>query len=394
MRIAYLVHDLADPAVARRVAMLRAGGAEVVLAGFRRGGEAAEAGSVDLGRTFDGRFGQRIAQVVRNLADAGRLKRAIASADVVMARNLEMMALAARVRPACASLVYECLDVHRLMLRSDAAGHALRALERRLLAASDLLVVSSPAFVERHFAPRYGTRAGRIPPVLLVENKVLELEGPPPNPGPRPPGPPWRIGWYGALRCRRSLQILGDLAARRPDLVRVTLGGRPARTEFDDFDAAVARTPALTFEGPYAAGDLPALYGGVHFTWAIDWFEAGANSAWLLPNRLYEGGRFGAVPLALRDVETGRWLAQRGLGVLMNDPAVELEALLEAMAPARYAGLAATAAAQPPEAFAAGREDCRTLVSRLAAAAGQRKACLGVDADGTTVAGGMPCSET
>ena len=35
-----------------------------------------------------------------------------------------------------------------------------------------------------------------------------------PSPPPRPaPGRPWKIGWYGAIRCQRSLDILSDLAA-------------------------------------------------------------------------------------------------------------------------------------------------------------------------------------
>ena len=36
LHILYFVHDLADPAVRRRVLMLQAGGALVTLAGFRR----------------------------------------------------------------------------------------------------------------------------------------------------------------------------------------------------------------------------------------------------------------------------------------------------------------------------------------------------------------------
>ena len=36
LHVLYLVHDLFDPAVRRRVMMLRAGGAKVTLAGFRR----------------------------------------------------------------------------------------------------------------------------------------------------------------------------------------------------------------------------------------------------------------------------------------------------------------------------------------------------------------------
>jgi succinoglycan biosynthesis protein ExoL len=60
LRVLYLVHDLCDPAVRRRVAMLRAGGADVTLAGFRRtpdiSPELERLSPIDLGRTRDGRF--------------------------------------------------------------------------------------------------------------------------------------------------------------------------------------------------------------------------------------------------------------------------------------------------------------------------------------------------
>jgi succinoglycan biosynthesis protein ExoL len=371
MRIAYFVHDLADPAVAKRVRMLRAGGAEVVVTGFHRGEVAPAldgARAIDLGRTHDGRFAQRVAKVLGSAFRAGTLRQAVADADVIMARNLEMLLLANVARGLFrreAGLVYECLDVHRLMLSDRWPGRLLRGLERLLMRGAGLLIVSSPAFVRSYFEPRQRLGAG---PWRLVENKVFD---------PRPtsaahtrpaPGRPWKIGWFGAIRCQRGLDILSDLAARRPDLVEIDIRGRPSRIEFRDFDAQVRATPALRFHGAYRPDDVPALYGAVHFTWAFDYFEEGANSAWLLPNRIYEGGRHGAVPLAAADVETGAWLAANGLGVLMDDPARQLEAALEAMTPARYAQLAAEAAAARPELFSADVEDCRALVRALGAA--------------------------
>jgi len=374
VRIAYFVHDLTDPAVARRVRMLKAGGAEVVLLGFRREpaapAEVAGVKPVDLGRTYDARLGHRAALTALNALGAARLRRHLAGCEVVMARMLETLAVAAAARRMSGHggrLVYECLDVHRLMLGEGAKSRVMRAAERALLRAADLLVVSSPAFLGEYFTPRQGV--GREIPVesLLVENKVLELD-PADEAAPQPPpapGPPWRIGWLGAIRCRRSLAILTDLAARRPDLVEVRIHGRPAYTEFDDFDAQVAALPNLRFGGGYVAADLPRLYGEVHFAWAIDFMEAGLNSSWLLPNRLYEASRCGAVPVALDGVETGRYLARRGFGLRLNDPA-ELEAALDRLTPEAYAALRREVARVPREAFVAGPGDCRRLVETLA----------------------------
>jgi succinoglycan biosynthesis protein ExoL len=373
LKIAYFVHDLNDPAVARRTRMLRAGGADPVVLGFHRGEAAPEsiegAPAVDLGRTYDARMGQRAQMTLMTAAGAGRLKPHLAGAEVVMARTLEMLAVAQAAMGAArarARLVYECLDIHRLMLGEGAKSRAMRGLERALMGRADLLVVSSPAFLTHYFEPRQGVGRDLAIETLLVENKVLELEPTAETvaSGP-PPGRPWRIGWMGAIRCRKSLDILTDIARRRPDLIEVRIHGRPAYTEFDDFDRQVSSLPNLTFRGPYKAGDLPRLYGEVHFSWAIDFMEEGLNSSWLLPNRLYEASRHGATPIALAGVETGRYLAAEGFGVRLQRPE-DLEAALEAMTADDYGRLKRQLAATPVSRFVADLADCTALVQKLA----------------------------
>jgi succinoglycan biosynthesis protein ExoL len=371
VKLAYFVHDLTDPAVTRRIRMLKAADVEVVVLGFRRA-ETAPASlegcvTVDLGQTYDARLGHRAKLTALTAAKAGRFKTLLAGSDVVMARQLEMLAVAQAARMLCglkARVVYEALDIHRLMLQDTVKGLAMREVEKALLNRSDLLVVSSPAFLDAYFQPIQGVGDDIPIETLLVENKVLELTPAGEMRPPPPPGPPWRIGWMGALRCARSLDILSDLAARRPDLVEVVLHGRPAYAEIPDFDARTSALPNLRYGGTYTAADLPSLYGETHFCWAIDFMEEGLNSSWLLPNRVYEASRFGAVPIALAGVETGRFLAQRGIGVRL-DRADELEAFLEAVTPARYAALRTALESAPKSWFAADVEDCRRLAERL-----------------------------
>lgn len=381
MKLAYFVHDLTDPAVRRRVQMLRAGGAEPVVLGFRRSEHAPQsidgAPAVDLGRTYDARLGHRARATAIAALTSSRWKPLLAGSQAVMARTLEMLAVASAARLSCGlagPLVYECLDVHRLMLGEGPKSRAMRGLERALLRRTDLLIVSSPAFLENYFKPRQGVGRNLAVRTLLVENKVLELGGQElARPAPPPPGPPWRIAWMGALRCRKSLDILTDLARRRPDLVEISIHGRPAYTEFDDFDAQVATAPNVIFGGPYAAEDLAALYGRAHFAWAIDFMEEGQNSSWLLPNRIYEASRFGATPIALADVQTGRFLAALGIGLRLSAPG-RLEAVLDRLTPADYLQLRRCLEAAPAAAFVAREEDCRALVSAIAegAVSGQR----------------------
>lgn len=378
MRIAYFVHDITDPAVARRVRMLRSGGADVTVLGFRRGDTLAAiegAPAIDLGRTYDARLAQRVMKVMQRRSSLGKEAAVVHDADILLARNLEMLAIARaaqRRHAPKAALVYECLDLHRLLLSNSLPGRVLRFLERSLMRKARLLIVSSPAFVSRYYAPRQGVGSSWDRPVLVVENKALELgapgESPPVNMPEPPAGPPWRIGWFGMIRCQRSLDILCRLADRFPGLVEIVIRGRPARVTFKNFDEQVERTPGVSFGGAYRAVELPALYGSVHFNWAIDYFEEGANSALLLPNRIYEGGPYGAVPIGLARTETGRWLKQHGHGVLLDSPGDELGCFLEHLTAAAYGRLRQSVRSQPRRSFVADREDCESLVNALALA--------------------------
>lgn len=382
MHLVYLVHDLGDPAVLRRLDMLRPHLATAVVIGFHRAAaapaEVAGWPAIGLGRTADARLGRRVLSVLRARMVLHRFRQHLAGATVIIARQLEMLVLARAARDRHAPdavLAYECLDIHRLLAGRSLVGTVLRRLEGSLLRGTDLLIVSSPAFIRDHLAEAHGWR---LPPVCLVENKVLRSELPVlPAPVARPGGPPWRIGWFGVLRCRRSLHLLAGLAQRLPGRVVVELRGRPSRAAIPDFDAIVSAAPGLRFLGAYdRRNDLSDIYGAVHFTWAIDFYEAGANSRWLLPNRLYEGGLHGAVPIALATVETGRWLAERGAGMLLEEPlAAALLRSFSGLRPDAYAAAAARVAGVQRGAWLDDGQDGERLAAALRSRRpGRRKA--------------------
>ncbi len=369
VRIAYFVHNLPDAAVARRTAMLRAGGATVTVAGFCRDETAppqvAGAPAVALGRTHDAALKQRAGQVARNLAMPDTMIAAARGADVIVARNLEMLAMARMAQRSAGvpRLVYESLDIHRSLLGNGFASRALRMVERQLMGSADLLIYSSPAFNEHYFAPVQHLAI----PALLVENKLLRLAGDAAPDSARAPGPPWTIGWFGNLRCRRTLAILTALAEAGAGQIEILIAGKASPAEFPDFAAQVAH-PRIRYVGPYAATDLPALYGECHFAWAIDYFEEGLNSTWLLPNRLYEAAAFHTVPIALRGVQTGRWLAEHEAGLLLgsDDPATAVREHLRTLGASGYDSLRRAVAAIPRGDLVADVTDCAALTAALA----------------------------
>ena len=48
--------------------------------------------------------------------------------------------------------------------------------------------------------------------------------------------------------------------------------------------------------------------------------EAGQNSVWLLPNRIYEGGYYGVPSVAPGGTQTATWINAHNVGFTVNEP--------------------------------------------------------------------------
>ncbi len=339
----------------------------MVLAGFTRRLELSKSvqafSPVVLGVTKDAQFLHRALSVL-----TAKLEKHITDMtfDVVLARNLEMLALARRAARKVKQpvhIVYESLDIHRLLLRQDIVGLLMRYIERSLAKNTALLLTSSPAFLKNYFERRQHIKT----PSLLVQNKVFGADlrrTHLPEIGARP----LTIGWFGILRCRKSLSLLSQFSRQMEGRVQVILRGRPAYHEFDDFDATVAREPYLRFEGPYdGQKDLERIYKEVDVIWAIDFFEEGLNSAWLLPNRLYEGCYHGCVPLAMDGTETANFLKNNEIGLVLNEATPEaLLKLFSALTPSGIQALGQAVRDRDQTLFAFSQAASAALVNALA----------------------------
>lgn len=363
-RVLYLAHDLDDAAIWRRVGMLEKAGAQVEVAGFRRGAVPLPARALVLGRTKDARLLQRVLTVGTAAWGLARSLRGMTKPDVILARNLEMLALAARARRlwrgAPVRVVYEVLDIHRMMLKQGAAGRVLRQIERRLGGSASLVLVSSPGFVRNYFEPN-GLFDDRL---RLVENKFLEVPGRG-MPATDASTSPLTIGWFGILRCRWSLRTLDELTRADPGRYRVILRGRPALDQMPDFHAVVEGNPDLDYGGPYRyPDDLPQIYGAVRLVWLADRFDAGANSDWLLPNRLYEGGAHGRIPIALEGTEVASFLRAKGIGLILPRPdAAAADKDLRPLTEDSLLRLQAAMREVPLSTWVATADDCRSLLN-------------------------------
>jgi hypothetical protein len=328
--IAFFGYDSTEPTVTKRVKAFQANNSRVVGFMFRRIRNVRTSPpaweNIELGVTTDRNYGRRIPKLLAAVVKVLRHKRMLQGCQIIYARNIDMLliaVLAKRLAGARGVLVYEVLDVQRIFIGERLVNKVARWAERVLMRSCQMLVVSSPDFVDRYFAPLQRLSI----PWTLLENKVsadqLPAGGEHLLRHPLPGHPPWVIGWFGTLRCVRSLDILCRLADAFGDRIQIYLRGRTSEEDLPMamIEAATARHRNVTFDGPYAnPDDLAAIYGRVHFSWAVDYLDAGTNSDWLLPNRVYEGGLFGSLALARSGTAAGRLVERDRLGWAFHEP--------------------------------------------------------------------------
>jgi succinoglycan biosynthesis protein ExoL len=328
-RIAFFAHDSTESTVIKRARAFQEDGSHVLGFMFRRVRPKASSPptweNVDLGVTVDRNYLKRLPRLLAAALKLVRYRPALRRCQIFYARNIDMLLLALlakRLAGSQAALAYEVLDVQRIFLGDKPVNKAMRWVERWLLARCDVLVVSSPDFISQYFQPQQRFSGAWY----LLENKIFAPSETDRQlaPGHRTPeGPPWVIGWFGTLRCVRSLDILSRIADTLGDRVSVHIRGLPSQEDLTmrAIEAACGQRANMLYGGPYASPrDLPAIYSQVHFAWCIDYLDAGLNSDWLLPNRLYEGGLMGALAIARNGTATARMVEHRDLGWSFAEP--------------------------------------------------------------------------
>lgn len=295
--------------------------------------------NVPLGETQDRNYLARFFPIVRAIALILPKRDKFKNVDVLYARMFDAAFIAMLVRWMLrldAKLVYEIEDVQAVFFKKTFGGAIFRFLERRVLAAADLVTVASPGFDEGYLKPTQNYQG----PVFLIENRI-QLDEIPDRTLPASPQASrwqdtqdkWIIGWFGTLRCRKSMRLLSQIAERLGDKVLIYTRGYPTETGLEEYMQIVERHDNWIYEGPYTMpDDLEPMYGQVHFVWCLDFLDENGNSELLLACRMYHGGYFGAVPLITKQSQMARHLAPHAIGHAVAEPYVDdVCALLEAM---------------------------------------------------------------
>ena len=371
--IAFFAHERGDARVMKRITALQAQGREVIGFTFHRVRDKVDAPptweNIHLGTTYNRRYLQRLGAFAKCLGVLWNERERLGNCGVIYVVNTDNAVLALLGRffsGRRVPLVLELADIQPAMTGSGVVSRILRFVERFVLGRSALLVTTSPGFVRNYFEPFQGYTGE----TFLLENKVYPSDRLPPavpeTNGPVANGRPWVIGCFGALRCQRSLEIMHALALKLGGNVRFVLRGYPSGTIAGDFEKLLGNLPNLEFLGPYNyPDDLAEMYAGIDFNWAFDMSDPGGNSAWLLPNRIYEGACFGVPVIAAEDTETGRWIERNGLGRTFAEPLEEsLADFFGSLAPAAWQTMKSRCASHSRGEFT-GESDYARLAARL-----------------------------
>ncbi len=327
VRIVYFGHNRKDIAFIRRIESFLDIGCNICSFTFRRDGTPESPGpawrNLDLGHVAHAHLFSRIKVLLTAVGKIFRYKKYFHSADIIYARNLDMALLAwlsiILFGNNSSRLVYECLDVHESLTKSNLFAKLLRFLERRLLNKTKLLVVSSPGFVQHYFTPIQNYNK----PFYLLENKLYfhkhTVSRPTTFKNEITNDDPIIIVWAGILRCQETLDVLKKLANSTGNKLHIRLHGIISYFLIPDFMQQIKGIPNIEYKGPYEwPNELEDVYKNADFVWAQELSWKGHNSDWLIPNRIYEASYFGVLSLAVKGTQTADIINQRQLGYIID----------------------------------------------------------------------------
>jgi len=374
LRGVYIGVDATNPTLILRIRSFLRAGVDVSAFTFRRDkfntGFSPDWNNTHLGRTVDRNYFYRLPALLWALLRILRQGQTVRAADFIYARNMDLLflgLLARRLTRSRAKLIYEVEDVQEIFFRKTPGAALFRRLERWALRRIDLLVVLSPGFLHGYFEPVQGWQG----PSFVLENKLQLGDR---SETPTPLGRAWEeitdrwvIGWFGTLRCPKSMALLEEIAGALGPMVEIYTRGYPTETGLDAYLQIVERHPNWSYDGEYVIpNDLEEMYGRVHFSWCLDFLDEYGNSPLLLACRMYQGGFYGAVPLVVAGSEMHRWLARAGIGHAFVPPyGKSIVDFLRSVTPEAYRAERAEIMARRRELFLEDGRDTRALLERI-----------------------------
>jgi succinoglycan biosynthesis protein ExoL len=213
-------------------------------------------------------------------------------------------------------LFRDVADLPRLLSSTNAKAALARRFDAWSARRAAGLVVTSEAFYDDYYRPMLGSGAPRC--FVLANNVDPEVTG------PRIAAPffsqdrPLRIGYFGLIRCERSLEILAAVARLAPEGVKVLVRGH--NLIGFDLDQLAADLPNFEVGSQYRSPeDLASVYAACDVVWSCYPYEP-ANINWRLAktNRFYEACYFRRPQICQAGTKDAKKVIELGIGISVD----------------------------------------------------------------------------
>lgn len=322
-RVLFLHSTLSDPRGRKRILGLAPFFGHVIVAGFTRpgAGESTLDGEVvSLGEIGYGLGVRRALIMLRSIVRVAALLR---RADVVYAFGLDVLLLA-RLAGAVRLRKVQVLEIADIRAVETDAGWLSTIIQRVtswLVRPVKILVSTSERYIADYYHKIIDHRfeaefvlPNRVPGNYAKRLPLRELSG----------DPQIRIGYFGGIRCERSIDILTKLIARGLGKFHLVVKGE---WRLDNGRRDTLRShPDATIHGPYRSPEgLPGVYSDVDIVWVGYPYVAYrgrlvCNRRWARTTRYYEALCFGRAMIGQDGTADGKAIGTGGFG-----PVIPLE---------------------------------------------------------------------
>ena len=317
-KIIFLVPDISDARVIKRIKAFQLLGADLTVCGFQRLRYKFDFSIyrniqlVKLGNTLERNYLKRTLKLFFGLIFIFLNLNKFKNNNCIYCINIDMLIFGFFLKKIYnIKLIYEVGDILNPFIGKRLQSIVLRIFERILLIFTNYIILTSPAFYTQFYKPVQKLKI----PWLLLENKLLpqdkrflksvELDN----------NNKIQLVYYGVLRDQKSIDILVKIAIEYSHKCDLHIHGFPLWVKHDELDRIAQEYDTIYWHGEFFyPQDLSKILTNADLLWLIDLSDNVNNAKWLLPNRLYDGVLFCVPMLAEKNTETCNYIENKSIG--------------------------------------------------------------------------------
>jgi len=357
-RVLCIVRASTHPLINRRIAMIRNGGFQIEAMGFRRETHQGATTTYEISHLGVIKPGDHLRRIPTLIKCIPKLRSALRRSQVVYVFHMDLALLVILSglglrRPTAMEIV----DIIPIQTRQGLIGKIVRQIEKLVLSQLDLLILTSTGYRDY-----YRTWLKCDVPDLIIEERiepsrasVYKQHKPVMRPGVPLIDRKLRIGYYGNIRDRWSLNLLASLCSSSNDRFEIVIAGNvsPKIPYFDDY---LYKNNAIRYLGPFRhPEDIPDLYTSADMILAC--YRPMIPFGWSHATRYFEACFFRKPLIVRAGTEAARHVESHEIGhIIEDDDSQSAAQSIGSITPERWLRWQQNMAALPPDVYMQGTQ--------------------------------------